>query len=405
MKIIRSELASPRKCEYGNFELMPEPGWKVSYTFIDYESKLLIVTVSNEDRSQWIDTGYGRTIPTKEYKINLQTLTILTPEEWQKYFNYDKVELISEDKRFKLVTQRIFEPEQNNDAIREELYDLHTNERISHSNSIAFWKDKRENLLESHCRRLKEKEKQQQILDAKPTLEQFYHQELEKLNDQDDILYYYDDRNVFQLRYVNKQFILSISGKLPADSKEWKSIKFDLLSSYSNLDEFWQDFAANAKWYMSFKYINANGLLSSKVKLLANHINTFFNTLRKKHDFTYAEYDKIHYWSNLVWSEEYKSTEIKQWCALCYQEVPYNVRYPKYVCSECKSKNKYDSRGNLLDFSNQSITGGFRIYYMDKEGKTIRQDDSQDYCECLIDGQLFFAREAKFGGIVIQKKE
>ncbi len=405
MEIIKSNSLSPRKCEYGDFELQPEAGWKISQTFIDYESKLLIVSVSNEDRSQWINTGYGRTIPTKEYKINLQTLTILTPEEWQKYFNYDQVELISEDKRFKLISQRIYEPERNNDGYQEELYDLTTNERISRGSSVAFHKEKRENLMESHYRTLNEKEKQKQILDAKPTLEQFYLHQLEKLNDQDDILYYYDEWNVFQLRYADKQFILSGSGKLPTDSKEWKSIKFDVIRKYNNLDEFWKEFIIPEKWYVRFKHLHAYGLNSSKVMLLAKHINSFFNELRRAHNFTYQEYNSINNWGNLVWSDEFKSTELKQWCSNCYKEVYYQVRYPKYICSECASKNKYDKRGNLLEFYNQSITGGFRITYVDSKGNTIREDDTRDYCECIIDDKLFFAQEAKFGGVVIQKKD
>lgn len=404
MEIITSTISSPRKCEYGDFVLKPEAGWKISYTFIDYESKLLIVSVSNEDRSQWISTGYGRTIPTKEYKINLQTLTILTPEEWATFFNYQKVEVISKDNRYKLISQRIFEPENNNDGYHEELYDLTTNQRISKSSSIAFSKDKRENLLESHLRMLNEKEEEQLVLDAKPTLEQFYRNQLETLNNQADILYYHDDLNVFQLRYADNQFILSGSGKLPVDSKAWKSIKFDFIRSYNSVDEFWSEFIADKKWYVRYNYLNGHGLHSSKALLLAKHIISFFNELRRTHDFTYREYDHINNWSNLVWSDEYKSTEIKQWCSLCYQEVFFQARYPKYICHECKSKNKYDNQGNLLEFSNLDITGGFRITYMDRSGNTIREDETQDYCECIIDQKLFFAREAKFGGIVIQKK-
>jgi hypothetical protein len=259
--------------------------------------------------------------------------------------------------------------------------------------------------MESHYRMLNEKEKQKQILDAKPTLEQFYLHQLEKLTDQDDILYYHDELNVFRLRYTDKQFTLSKSGKLPMDGKEWKSIKFDLIRSYNSLDEFWQEFITQEKWYVRFKHIHAHGLNSTKVLVLAKHINSFFNELRRTHAFTYQEYNAINNWGNVVWSDEYKSTEIKQWCALCYQEVFYQPRYPKYICHECKSKNKYDNQGNLLEFTNQDITGGFRIYYMDKHGNTIREDNTQDYCECIIEDKLFFAKEAKFGGIVIQKKD
>jgi len=178
-----------------------------------------------------------------------------------------------------------------------------------------------------------------------------------------------------------------------------------LIKSYDSADDFWSEFIKDEKWHVRFKHLNSHGRLSSKVLVLAKHINSFFNELRRTHNFTYSEYDKINNWSNLVWSEGYRSTELKQWCSNCFKEVYYNVRYPKYICSDCMSKDKFDSRGNLLEFSNYDITGGFVITYRDSKGRTIREDGTQGYCECLIDNKLFFAKEAKFGGIVIQKKE
>lgn len=406
MEIIKSTLSSPRKCEYGDFELIPEEGWKISQTFIDYESGLLIVSVHLADRSKWIDNGYGsRTIPSKEYKIDLKTLSILKPEEWQKYFNYDKVEIISEDKKYKLISKREFEPERNSDGFNEELYELDSGKLISSGGSIAFAKNKRENLLESFCRAVKEKEEQKKILDAKPDLDEFYLKQIVQLKNNDEILCYYDIQNVFQLKYSDRKFILSRSGPLPSDLTQWKTMSFDPVKSYYNIDDFWIEFTTDKKWYLRFNYLNRYGLLSSKVLLLAKHIISFFNDLRRNHNFTYREYDKINNWSNLVWSEDYKRTELKQWCSNCFKEVYYQVRYPKYICSDCASKIMMDNYGNLLEFSNLGISGGLKITYKDSNGNTIREDDTQDYCECIIDNKLFFAQEAKFGGIVIQAKE
>jgi hypothetical protein len=150
MEIIKSKLFRPRKCEYGDFELKPEKGWKLLQTFIDYESKLLVVSVSCEDKSKWRDNGYnGWSIPTKEFKIDLGTLKILEFEGWKKYFNYNQTEFISDDKRYKLVTQRVFESNGNSDGIKEELYEIESGKLISSSESIAFRQEKRENLLES----------------------------------------------------------------------------------------------------------------------------------------------------------------------------------------------------------------------------------------------------------------
>jgi len=406
MEIIKSELSSPRQCAYGDFELKPEIGWKISQTFIDYESKLLIVSVSDTDESKWIRTGYGsRTIPTKEYKIDLKTLSILQPEEWKKYFNYTKVEITSEDKRYKLISQRIFEPERDSDGYNEELYDLNSDKLVSRGSSIAFSKYKRETLLDTHYRSIKEGEEQKRLLEAKPTLEQFYFDHLEGIKNHDDIFCYYDSLHVFQLTYVDQKFVLSRSGELPADQNVWESMKFDFVKSYNNLSEFWVAFTADEKWYVRFKFLNGHGRNSSKALLLAKFIISFFNELRRHHQLTYHEHDKINYWSNLVWSEQYRITEIRQWCANCFKEVSYQARYPKYICYECASKNKYDKNGNLLEFSNLGISGGLKITYKNSTGTTIRDDDTQEYCECIIDGKVFIAKEAKFGGIVIQAKE
>ena len=182
-------------------------------------------------------------------------------------------------------------------------------------------------------------------------------------------------------------------------------MEFDVVKSYNTLDNFWSEFTSEAKWYMKFKYLNAEGRLSSKALLLAKHILSFFNELQRDHSFTYEEYGKISYWSKLVWSDEYKQTEIKQWCSNCYKEVQYRGEYPKYICGDCFSKNKFDSKGNLLEFSNLGFSGGFQITYKDINGNLIREDDTQESCECIIDNKLFIAREARLGGIVIQKKE
>jgi hypothetical protein len=405
MEIITSELSNPRRCEYGDFELKPEPGWKISQSFIDYESKLLIVSVSDTDESKWVSTGYGsRIIPSRVYLIDLKTLSLLQPEEWKKYFNYDRVEIISEDKRYKLITQRIFEPG-HSDGYNEELYDLISGTRVSRGSSVAFSKDKRENLLEEHYRSIKEQEEQKRHLEAKPTLEQFYLHQLASLKNQDAILCYYDSSHLFQLTYADQKFVLSKSGVLPADHRAWESMKLDFVKSYNHVSEFWDEFTVDEKWYLRFNYLNGVGRSSSKVLLLAKFIISFFNEVRKYHQFTRKEYDKINYWSNVVWSEQYRITEIQQWCPNCFKEVHYQARYPKYICCDCASKNKYDDKGNLLEFSNASISGGLKITYRDNHGKTIRDDDTQDYCECIIDGKVFFAQEAKFGGIVIQKKD
>lgn len=403
MQIIKSKFFRPRKCEYGNFELKPEEGWKISQQFIDFESKLLIISVSIIDESKWIDLGHGsRSIPAKEYKIDLNTLKILEPSDWQKYFNYDKVDIISDDNKYKLVSERIFDKERNNDSFKEELYDLATNKLISSGSSVAFDKKKRENLLESLYRSINEREERKRLLDAKPTMDKFYIDQLNDLKDKDDILCYFDNSNTFKLSFINSKFQLFEGGKLPTQYQDWKSISFAPLKTYDNLDIFWQEFILNEKWFLKY---NVHQSMSQKPLLLAKHIISYSNSLRKEHKFTYNEYEKLNDWENIAYSDEYKRTELKQWCSNCYKEVSFQGRYPKYICGDCASKDKLDTEGNLLEFYNLGFSGGFKIIRKDWNGNIINEDDTQQFCDLLIDDKVFFAQEARFGGIVIQSKE
>lgn len=403
MQILKSNLLNSKKCEFGDFELQPDEGWKLSQTFMDYESKLLIVSITGTDETKWTNNGYnGWSIPTKEYKIDIKHLTILEFKEWKHFFNYDKIETISADKKYKLVTQRSFEPKRNSDGIREELYEIESGRLLSSSDSIAFREDKRENLLESYYRLKREGVEQKKRLDAKPDLAEFYSKELEKLKENEIIIEYFDDRNSYRLSFVKHRFLLSKGGKIPAGDDDWKSIEFQETVRYADLDQFWMAFAKDEKWFLNYTLHRG---LSEHPFVLGKHILQFFNALRKEHKFTYKEYDSIRQWQNSVWSEEYQQTAIKQWCANCYKEVNYQGRYPKYICSECAAKEKWDKDGNLLEFTNLGLSGGFKIIRKNRGGQIIDENHTQHSCDCIIDRKLFFAQEARFGGIVIQRKE
>jgi hypothetical protein len=403
MQIIESSLFRSRKCEYGNFELNPDKGWKISQTFIDYESKLLVVSVSCEDKSKWTDNGYnGWSIPTKEFKIDLGTLKILEFEDWKKYFNYDKKELISDDKKYKLVTQRVFEPKRNSDSIKEELYEIATDKLISSSESIAFRQEKGDDLLENLYCSIRKREEQKKILDAKPDLNDFYLKKLGMLKDKEVIIGYTDKSSAYKLVFSSNRFTLLTCDKIPTEYGAWETMEFVETKVYSDIEEYWEDFIKNEKWFVKFRI---HLRISESRLVLAKHITSYFNNLRREYKFTYDEYNQINDWQNSVWSDEYKETELKQWCANCYKEVYYQGRYPKYICGECASKEVLDKEGNLLDFSNLGLSGGFKITRKNRDGQIILEDDTKQFCNCIIDGKEFFAQEARFGGIVIQRKE
>lgn len=399
MKIKKGNIFRPCKSEFGDFEIVPEDGWKMSQAYIDYESKLLIVSLSIIDESKWIDSGFGgRIIPTKEYKVDLSTLRILERDEWKSLFNYEPVEIVSNDKKYKLISQRIFEEEANNDSIKEELYDLTTGELISKGASVAFQEKKRENLLEKHYNRIGEAVQRKKELDAKLSLEEFYKSKLDSLKDKDVIIVYSDHSgNVFRLVFIDSNFQLSSVKNNDKQSQDYRVVK-----TFGSIDEFWQYLTKDDTWYMDY---SIDRQLSENPLILAKHVNQYFNNIREKQEFTFAEYRFINEWSAGFWSDDYKRTELKQWCPDCHKEVSYYPRYPKFICSDCSSKDKFDKKGNYLYFSNIGFSGGLKVTYKDGNGNIIKEDTTLHSCDCIIDGKLYFAQEARFGGIVIQKKD
>lgn len=70
-------------------------------------------------------------------------------------------------------------------------------------------------------------------------------------------------------------------------------------------------------------------------------------------------------------------------------------RYPRYVCADCRAL-AVDQHGRLVEFFNTGFLGtGCAGSY---------RDDQSNYPsdQCWINGQRCTAREARFGGIVIE---
>ena len=83
-----------------------------------------------------------------------------------------------------------------------------------------------------------------------------------------------------------------------------------------------------------------------------------------------------------------------QECPICLTEVAFSARYPRYVCASCYKK-AVDENNRLLNFYNESISGGFIAIYADT-------NEARKSHVCYIDGVKCWADEARFGGIVIQ---
>lgn len=99
-------------------------------------------------------------------------------------------------------------------------------------------------------------------------------------------------------------------------------------------------------------------------------------------------------------SKTTNSFDKKQSCPNCCQSVKPNSRYPKYICPNCV-KLITDEKGKRVSYYNTHLLGyGCQGYYVDNE-----QNEKYNSNICFIGNKIFFAQEARFGGIVIQKKE
>jgi hypothetical protein len=85
-------------------------------------------------------------------------------------------------------------------------------------------------------------------------------------------------------------------------------------------------------------------------------------------------------------------------CPICGTPRPHSPRYPNHVCASCVER-AVDDAGRRLAFFNTSLLGGFGVSFAET-GEVI--DAAGDARACTIDGVPCVAREARFGGVVVQ---
>ncbi len=233
----------------------------------------------------------------------------------------------------------------------------------------------------------------------------FYEQKLDPIKEGDIILNFFDSEFIYKITYKNSLYELSKVKKKWRYDLDWSSLNYKLTESFKTIEEFAKKYLKTKQWFLKNAPFTPNVAGNDTNQLLKNFVIKFFNQLRKKHDFTFEEYEKLNLWDNYFYSQKsINFDEYKQYCYNCKKKVPYSSRYPKYICEECSSKKIVDEEGFELSFSNIDISGGLRIIFM-KDGKKIKEDTMQIKKLCFIDGKRFIATEARFGGIVIQAEE
>jgi len=86
----------------------------------------------------------------------------------------------------------------------------------------------------------------------------------------------------------------------------------------------------------------------------------------------------------------------EQYCPICKATVANSGRYPKYICSQCSEKIT-DKSGEQICFANTELLGyGCQGYYK-------KNDKKYNSNFCYVNGIECYAKEAYFGGIVIEK--
>ncbi|MCZ8319401.1 MAG: hypothetical protein ACK5S2_04010 [Lysobacteraceae bacterium] len=84
----------------------------------------------------------------------------------------------------------------------------------------------------------------------------------------------------------------------------------------------------------------------------------------------------------------------KQHCPVCQNSITPVARYPNYVCAECATLAE-SADGRLVEITNADIWGGIQLRYRDT-------GEPHEETQVFIRGIKCEAREARFGGVVIQ---
>ena len=80
-------------------------------------------------------------------------------------------------------------------------------------------------------------------------------------------------------------------------------------------------------------------------------------------------------------------------CPICRVSGPPEPRYPRCICAECGHRAT-DEHGRGLQFTSESVSGGFIATYRDTGA--VRESHI-----CYVDGIRCWADEAHMGGIIV----
>ena len=384
------KLVPNKESEYGKFDLIPDKGQKLRY-FIDFESKLIVVSESPIDISNLPSQHGIRVIPSKTYIVEPNEQKILNFEQWKKYFNYEPVETISEDGKLKEVWVRKHEKERNIDSYEGYLIEIESGKKIINgATSVAFHDKEKTSLIERYYQSIEQRKKYLKSLDKGKYPESKYQSYLNKLNEGELIIQYFDEQIVYELRFNSEKYQLK-KGNKPKSREEWDKLKLELvIEDFETIENFWNYLISEQNWFIKY-YLRLNNRVIEK-SIISTH-----NQILQNGEISYEAHKKLNDWMNKCFNKEIERNVYWQFCSNCRERVFYFPRYPKHACRKCVKLIK-DEFENPLDYQKTHELkygqNGFELMLKDN-GKVVK---------IFIGMDEYWASEARFGGIVHQKK-
>lgn len=376
--------------------------WEVSHSFKDFESGLIYVHTVDQNESRWL-SGAGMTRqPQKSYILEPKHGKVIIYEEWKAFFNYDMQTIYTEDGMFKYTRQRKYDDKVDCDYIDETLVFLKGG-HVTTSQGVAFYGEKRDTLLESTIKEIRERIRIKQEYTNRPSIVDFSKGYEDKLEDYDILFAYYKQNNVVLNIFDKGEYkVYELNKSKQFDFRDLvRTGTISPIIEFSSIKNLWESFVQNEDWYL--KYVRCYNIKTSPFALTSVVLDTI-NELHRQQSFTFKEYEQINSWINLVYSDEYRGEEIKQWCSNCHSLVKFYSRYPKHICRECSDKKMYDKNGLLLDIVYLGYDG-IEIKHLKSDNVVEKTETTFYFDDCHLDGKIFIAQPARFGGIVFQLKE
>lgn len=386
------DLAHPS--DWGDFSLVPSRERKIAHAFVDHQSGLLVVNEQPVDPSKLKANEYGTIhIPNQRFIVDIGQKRILSASEWTQQFDYKAQHIIIPDGLYELITQRVHHADTELDFIEEKLIERESGKVISSANRVAFYAKAALNLYERHLDNQEKAQKSKALEAEKLSLEAHYFQCLRSLKEKDVLLRYQNpEGQIYRLVYVEASFKFQREEtKTFAGSEQINCFSF---KSFDTSEKAWRFMTQNSDWFLRYKPLWLGRGIRLSNHLFTRNIIHVANQICNTTQINWEHYQAIGRWSNLISAPEVSEKEYLQICPNCSNRVASYSRYPTYLCKDCVALVT-DTQGRKVSFGNTSFSGGCQGYYRDS-------DEKYDSDDCYIEDKRFVAKEARFGGTVIE---